>query len=175
MKKELREWAATIITAALIAFIVMFFVRPTLVYGSSMEPTLHNKNYLAMSKAAVVFSGLKAGDIIVFETNLETESGGQKNLIKRVIGVPGDTVDIENGVVLLNDKPLEEPYILSEQAELTDTVHVTVPEGHYFAMGDNRLNSHDSRNSDVGLVIQEKVLGKVLFRLFPLSEAGVVH
>lgn len=172
--KEVKEWGVTIIGAVVLAFLIMFFIRPTLVYGSSMEPTLMDKQYLAMSKASVVFWGLKEGDIIVFETDLKTEGGNNKNLIKRVIGVPGDQIDIENGVVSRNGTPLEEAYIKSEPAYPTDTVHVKVPEGHYFAMGDNRLNSHDSRDSDVGLVPQQHILGKVLFRILPFDQAGAI-
>lgn len=173
LKKELWEWAKAIFFAAVIVFIVFhFIIQVVTVKGSSMEPTLENQDRLVISN---LFYTPETGDIVV----LSDKTGLDEALIKRVIALPGQTVDInENGEVLVDGKVLSEPYI----AELIDEDHrgnmdypLTVPEGTVFVMGDNRNHSTDSRFLEVGFVEEGEILGRVIFRLLPLDKIGTVH
>ena len=173
LKKELWEWAKAIFFAAVIVFIVFhFIIQVVTVKGSSMEPTLENQDRLVISN---LFYTPETGDIVV----LSDKTGLDEALIKRIIALPGQTVDInEHGEVLVDGKVLSEPYI----AELIDEDHLrnmdyplTVPEGTVFVMGDNRNHSTDSRFLEVGFVEEGEILGRVIFRLLPLDKIGTVH
>src|SRR5659263_301662 len=99
-----------LIVAALIAFLIMQFVKPTIVKESSMQPTLYQNNYIFLSKQAYTFGEPKRGDIIVFHSKLVQENGDEKLLIKRVIGLPGEELKINNGVVYIDGVALKENY-----------------------------------------------------------------
>jgi len=168
----MRVWIRDIAIAILIAFVIMQFIKPTIVKESSMQPTLYANNYIFLSKQAyTLFGDPEQGDIIVFHTDLTTDDGQEKLLIKRIIGLPGDTVRIMDGSVYVNDELLNEPYIF--EPETTGTVdNLLVPEGSLFVMGDNRRVSKDSRISEVGLVAIDQIVGKAVFRLYPFNEIG---
>ena len=168
----MKAWIRDIAFALVIAFCILQFIKPTIVKQSSMEPTFQNNDYLFVSKQAYrLFGDPKNGDIIVFHTDLETENGTEKMLIKRVIGVPGDTVDIENGQVYVNGEIIYEDYILDPYTASHDAgTHFEVPEGCVFAMGDNRGVSLDSRYVEVGYVEIDDIMGKVFVRLFPFNK-----
>src|SRR5665648_179099 len=106
-----------LVVAALIAFLIMQFVKPTIVKESSMQPTLFENNYIFLSKQSYSFGDPKRGDIIVFHTNLTTQKGEEKLLIKRIIGLPGDKISIMEGEVFINDEKQDEEYILDEVIE----------------------------------------------------------
>ncbi len=172
LKKELWEWAKAILFAAVIVFIVFrFIIQVVTVNGVSMEPTLEGGDRLIISN---LFYTPAAGDIVV----LSDETGLDEALIKRIIALPGQTVDInENGEVLVDGKVLSEPYIaerIDESHRGDMTYPLTVPEDSVFVMGDNRNHSTDSRDSQVGLVDEGEILGRVIFRLLPLSKIGPV-
>lgn len=173
MKKEILEWLKTIIVSVVIAIVITTFIRPTLVKGESMMPTLQPNNYLIINKVTYMFSGPASGDIVVFSTELHNLDGSNKDLIKRVIGVAGDTVEIKEGKVYINGELISEEYILGNYTN--GDVTLTIPEGKIFVMGDNRGNSLDSRSSEVGLVKVSDIKGKVLIRLYPFNELGVVN
>lgn len=139
-------------------------IKPVIVKGSSMDDTLQENNYLLVNKLAyrdVEHPGYE--DIIVFESSLE----GGELLIKRVIGVEGDEIRIQNGEVYRNNRLLCEDYVNA----LTDGCLVyTIPEDKVFVMGDNRPYSLDSRSSEVGLVSEDDILGRVAVRLFPFDK-----
>lgn len=173
LKKELWEWFKAIVFAGVIVFVVFhFLIRVVSVDGSSMVPTLHDGDRLITSD---LFYTPSYGDIVILSEN----TGLNEALVKRVIAVAGQTVDInENGEVLVDGKVLSEPYI----AETIDSAHrgdqdypLTVPEGQIFVMGDNRNHSTDSRFSSVGLIDTDEVLGRVIFRLLPLNQMGPVR
>lgn len=159
-----------ILIAIVIAFVVIQFVRPTVVKESSMEPTLYNNNYIFISRMAYKIGEPQYGDIIVFRSNLEFEDGRSKNLIKRVIGLPGDVIMVTGNKVFRNGTILDEPYI-KDQDKCPGEVELTVPDGCVFAMGDNREVSIDSRSPDVGCVPEYAIAGKAFFRLFPFGDA----
>ena len=147
MKGLLRD----ILIAAAAALIIIQFIRPTVVKETSMEDTLHPHDYIFPLCHAYRFGEPAYGYIIVFESDLMTEDGRHKLLIKRVIGLPGDTVEIHDNQVILNGEVLYEEYI-REQGVCPGELSVIVPEGSLFVMGDNRRVSVDSRFDDVGCV-----------------------
>lgn len=171
-KKELIEWIKVIATALVFAFIITQFIRPTLVRGESMYPTLVENDYLIINRMSYKIGEPKDGDIIVFKTNLLQDDGKPKDLVKRVIATEGQHIKIEDSKVYVNDKLLDEPYI--HENYTSGDIDMVVPEGKVFAMGDNREKSLDSRYDEVGLVDEHTILGKVLVRLYPFSKIGTI-
>lgn len=168
-KSEYRENVeAFAIAVVTILFIVIFIAQSFLVKGTSMEPTLHDGERLIVNKFIYRFRPPRTGDIIVFKY----PGDPSKKFIKRVIGEPGDSVWIENATVYVNNRPLDEPYILEEMD--SDFERVTVPQDTIFVLGDNRNGSRDSRYSDVGFVPLKNVVGKAIFVFWPLSEVTVL-
>lgn len=168
LKSEITDWIKTIVFAFALAFVITIFVAPTIVRGQSMYPTLDNNNYLIINKTSYWFSEPQHGDIIVFKSHISDDGKKYKDLVKRVIGVPGDRVNIVDGEVYINGELQEESYI---NGDYTDGyVDLTVPEDSVFVMGDNRPNSLDSRAEQVGLVAEDVIIGKVVVRLFPFNQ-----
>ena len=163
----LRSTIYTLITVAAVAVLVATLWLPVLqIYGSSMTPTLQDGEILLSLK----LSDPEPGDIVAFYYN-------NKILVKRVICGPGDWVDIgEDGSVSVNQVPLAEPY-LTEKAlgDCNIELPYQVPDGKYFVMGDHRSTSVDSRNTAVGCVAQEQIVGRILFRVWPLNKLGPVE
>ena len=127
-----------------------------------------------LSRQSYTFGEPKRGDIIVFHTELKTETGSEKLLIKRIIGLPGDVIDIEDGLVYLNGELLEEDYIPAGGTMPHDAgSHFEVPEDSLFCLGDNRGVSKDSRYSDVGYIKIDEVVGKAVIRLYPFNSIKV--
>lgn len=172
IKKEMIEWAKIIVTSLVIALVITHFVRPTLVQGSSMYPTLEEKDYLIINRVAYNHKEPKRGDIIVFKTDLLQPNGKEKDLVKRVIALPGDHIKITDDKVYLNGKLQDEKYVHGEKTE--GDIDTVIPEGYVFAMGDNRENSMDSRDSEVGIVNENDIMGKVMVRLYPFNKIGKV-
>ena len=172
----LKSLLIDVVIAALIAGAILFFVRPTVVKQTSMLETFQPNDYVIVYKRA--YSGAKTpqrGDVIIFQSDLVNEdTGGDKLLIKRVIGLPGDTIRIEDEQVYLNGEMLHEDYI---RDGITPAIEIpqegetfTVPEEHYFCMGDNRVVSVDSRYSEVGCITEDQIMGKAVLRLFPFNK-----
>jgi len=163
-RNSVKSTVSALITIVAVAVILSTMLIPVLrVTGTSMTPTLQNDEYVLCSKVSTV----KQGDIIAFYYN-------NRILLKRVIGVSGDVIDIsDDGTVTLNDKVLDEPYI-SEKAlgECDIELPYQVPENRLFVMGDHRSVSVDSRSTSVGCVAEENIVGKVMLRIWPLKEAG---
>ena len=176
--ENLREWIKDILLAIVVAVLFLQFIQPTIVKEHSMENTLKENDYLFVSKRAYTWLGgaPKYGDIIVFKSDLElgNNSGQTKQLIKRVIAVPGDYISIHDGVVYLNGIALDETYTKDGFTD-TEMDEITIPEGYLFAMGDNRQHSADSRDSRIGLVPIERVKGKAVLRLFPFNKFGGLY
>ena len=169
-KENLKEWIKDIAIAFIIAILLLQFIKPTIVREHSMENTLFANDYLFVGKMHYkLFGDYERGDIVVFRSSLSTETGGKKLLIKRIIALPGETISISGGVVYIDGEPLEEDYTKDGYTQ-GDMYPVTVPEGSLFCMGDNRQNSADSRDSRIGFVDQDTVVGKAVIRLFPFSK-----
>lgn len=173
IKKELIEWIKTIAISIVIAMVITSFIRPTLVQGTSMYPTLGDKDYLIVNRMAYKSKLPDHGDIVIFKSELERDNGKKKDLVKRVVGVEGDHIEIHDGEVYLNGVLLEEKYL--HDVVTNGNVDVDIPEGYVFAMGDNRPNSVDSRDSRVGLVSKENLVGKAFLRLYPFNRVGVLE
>lgn len=174
IKNSIIEWIKVFGLAIILAFVITLFIKPTLVRGDSMLPTLHENDYLIMNRMVYRLGEPQNGDIIVFKSDLEGEDGSEKDLVKRIIGVEGDKILITNGQVYVNDKLLDEPY-LSEGMETEGEIDVTVPEGKLFVLGDNREVSLDSRYDNVGMVDIDDVKGKVFIRLYPFNDISFIN
>jgi signal peptidase I len=176
LSQNAKEWIKDIGLAVVAAMIILFFIQPTIVREHSMENTLVENDYLFVSKQTYKLLGKDParGDIIVFESDIPALGGGSKLLIKRIIGVPGDTVSIHNDYVYINGEKIEETYT-KDGYTATELDPVEVPEGYLFVMGDNRQNSSDSRDPRIGLVSMDSVMGKAVLRLFPFSKFGGLY
>ena len=171
--KNLLEWIRDIVIAVIIADIILAFFKPIIVQQESMQPNFYSGDYLITSRQAYrLFGQPERGDVIVFKSHLYDEKGKQKNLIKRIIGLPGDTVEIKNGDVYINGELLQEEYV-AEQGLSGEMEAVTVPEGRLFVMGDNRRVSQDSRSPEVGTIEMDSIVGKVVLRLYPFNQIKV--
>ena len=164
--RALRSTISTLITVAAIAVLIAVLVLPVLqVYGASMNPSLSNGDIVVSVKNGK----METGDIIAFYYN-------NKILVKRVIAQAGDWVDIsEDGTVYVNNIAIEEPY-LSEKAfgDCNIELPYQVPESRVFVMGDHRSVSVDSRNTAVGCVAEEQIVGKIIMCVWPISDFGPV-
>ena len=162
-----------VISLAIFILIYKFLFQPHQVDGRSMEPTFHNGEYILTDKVSYRFHSPKRGDVIVFHSPQDE----RVDFIKRIIGVPGDTVMIKNKVVYLNGQPLDEPYIndgiTNHDTFLREGREVEVPSGNYIVMGDNRLHSSDSRHW--GFVSYDEIVGRVFFRYWPIDRFGLIE
>lgn len=169
-KSELREYLEAGVIAVALAFLIITFVAQSyVVQGASMEPSLHNGERLLVDKLTYRFRDPQRGEIIVFRYPADP---GRK-FIKRIIGLPGDRIEIHDQTVFLNGEPLTEPYI--NGPTYGEFSAVVVPPNHYFVLGDNRNNSEDSRYPDVGAVPQRSIVGRSLAIYWPLSDMSVVR
>lgn len=156
-----------LVTVAAVAILVATLWLPVLqIYGNSMTPTLHNGDIVVSMKS----SEFEQGDVVAFYYN-------NKILVKRVIAESGDWVDItEDGTVYVNGVALEEPYLADKAYGDTNIeLPYQVPDGKLFVVGDHRSTSVDSRNTAVGCVAQEQVVGKITFRIWPLQAIGPMN
>jgi signal peptidase I len=175
MKNEGLEWVKSIAVGLLIVFVIrLFFVTNYIVEGESMMPTFQDGNMLVVNKLSDQIKELKHFDIVVFHAEKN------EDYIKRVIGLPGDAIEYKNDILYINGKPVKEPYLEPYKSKLIDgkltgdftleevTGQKTVPKGHIFVLGDNRLSSKDSRH--FGFVKIEQVVGKVNLRYWPMNK-----
>ena len=165
--RTLRSTVYSLVIVAAVAVLVATLWMPVLrTYGESMTPTLHEGDILVTVKT----DDFKEGDIVAFYYN-------NKILVKRVIASSGEWVDIDDeGIVYVNNEPLYEPYINEPSiGDCNIQLPYQVPDGRIFVMGDHRATSIDSRNESVGCVAQEQIVGKIVFRVWPLNKIGNIH
>lgn len=171
-KQNLKELIKDLLIACVIAFLISLFIRPTLVKETSMEPTVMPSDYLLISKQAYSIGDLRAGDIVVFKSDLKTDDGKHnKLLIKRAIALPGDIITITNGNVYINGSKVKETYTYSGVTS-GEIYNLKIPKGKVFVMGDHREVSIDSRR--LGLIDQDKIMGRAFVRLYPFNKIGVI-
>lgn len=174
----------TVFAVGLALLLQAFVVKPYRIPSESMVPTLEISDRVLVNRFLYHFREPRRGDIVVFRWPVD----GQTVFIKRLIGLPGDTISLQDGHVYVNGEKLDEPYLASEGGQPVPTEPIlgvdastmappwalyepyTVPDGNYFMMGDNRLHSDDSRKW--GPVPEENVIGEAFFRYWPLSRIG---
>lgn len=163
------------IAIALAILIRLFVAEPRYIPSDSMEPTLMIGDRLVVEKVSYRLHPPQAGDVIVFEppSQFQTQFGylPDKAFIKRIIGTPGDTIQVKNGLVYRNGQPLQEDYIAEPPAYQMGAVQV--PAANFFVMGDNRNNSNDSHVW--GFLPQQNIIGRAIFRFFPWQRFGQLN
>ncbi len=171
---NLMELAVCFLIAFVASYLIIHFVaQRTYVDGNSMYPTLKNKDNLIVEKLSYRFSEIERFDIVVFP-HYDEERGGEVNYIKRVIGLPGETVQIKDGEIYINGEKLEEDYGYYSNAQLMygfdAEKEIYIGEDEYFVLGDNRNNSKDSRK--IGCISKDIIIGQAVFRIYPFSSIG---
>ncbi len=189
--REIIQWTVLIIIAIVISMLIRTFIfEPVKVEGSSMLNTLQSGERLILYKTGYLLHVPQRGDIIVlkykdgmyqflnlfnripFIRNMIEQSGFEEDYIKRIVGVPGDIVDIHDGSVYINGEKLEEEYANGITEQKTISLPIEIKEDQYFVLGDNRQNSKDSRI--IGLVERQRIKGKVVFRIWPFKAIGKI-
>lgn len=166
--KFLKDIFPYVLIIILVVLIRMFIVTPAQVDGSSMKPTLNDNNLVILNKLDYRLNDIKRFDVVVVDIKTE-------KIIKRVIGLPGDTVSYKNKTLYINGKKVEENFTHTNDTrdfKLGDIGYQKIPGDKYFVVGDNRNNSMDSRI--IGLVDKDQILGSVSFRFFPFNKIGKV-
>lgn len=174
MLHEILETVVYLVVALVAALLIVKFVgQRTQVDGRSMEPTLYDSQNLILDKISYRFSDPERFDIIVFPFTAE---GRDEHFIKRIIGLPGETVQIKDGYVYINDEKLETDIYGKEVMDYAGRAEepITLGEDEYFVLGDNRNNSRDSRFEEVGNIQLDDITGRAFIRIWPLSEFGLL-
>lgn len=158
---------------AIVLLIQRFVIQPVRVEGSSMQPCLHNKDYVLLEKISYYVKDPKRFDVVVFETY---QNNKNKYYVKRIIGLPGETVQIKSGQIYINGVLLSEQYGKDSYIETEGiaSTPIVLGSGEYFVLGDNRNNSKDSRSSSVGLIKRKSIVGKAWCRIWPLNDISMI-
>jgi len=166
-RNEIRVWTRDLLIAIGLALIIIVFLyQPVKVEGTSMAPLLSDQERIFINKFVYRFEPIDRGDVVVFWYPLDRS----KSFIKRVVGLPGETVEIRQGLVFVNGNPLPEPYVPPQYEDLSDFGPVRVPRDSYFVMGDHRISSNDSRV--FGPVASRYIYGRAVFAYWPVDHFG---
>jgi signal peptidase I len=178
--RSLVEWIAVFAGAIVVALLIKtFLVQAFYIPSASMNPTLLEGDRVLVNKLSYHFHDVNRGDVVVFErdpSQPDSSPDETKDLIKRVIGLPGENIYFDNGRVFINGKALDEPYLPPGTNTLQGTISCTVdkpcqvPQGDVWVMGDNRTNSQDSRY--IGPVSEDTIVGRAFVRVWPLNRLG---
>ena len=155
-----------VISLAISAFIIIFLYQPVKVEGTSMMPSLDDQERIFVNKFVYRLEAIQRGDIVVFRYPRDTS----KSYIKRVVGLAGDHIRIDDGLVYVNDKPLDEDYVPAAFADNRSYPETVVPQNSFFVLGDHRSMSNDSR--DFGAVKETFIYGKAVFGYWPVDKLG---
>ncbi len=168
--KSILEWVGVIVGALLVALLIKtFLLQAFYIPSRSMEPTLRIGDRVLVNKLSYKVHDINRGDIVVFERPKDEPPDAIKDLIKRVIGLPGETVSTQNGQVYIDGRPLDEPYLPA--GTVTDNLPPTkVPDDEVFVMGDNRGDSRDSRY--FGPIDEGLIVGRAFVRIWPVTHLG---
>jgi len=167
LQRELRSWTRDLAVALGLAIVVMIFLyQPVKVEGTSMNPLLSDQERIFINKFIYRFEPIERGDVVVFWYPLDRS----KSFIKRVIGLPGDTIEIQSGRLFVNGKELQEPYVPASYLDGSSLLPRVLPPNNYFVMGDHRDSSNDSRM--FGSVPRQYIYGKAVFAYWPVDHFG---
>ncbi len=169
LRHELRGWTRDLLLAVGLAMVIIIFLyQPVKVEGTSMAPLLTDQERIFINKFVYRFEPIGRGDVVVFWYPLDRS----KSFIKRVVGLPGETVEIRQGRVYVNGKRLNEPYVPPQFTDVSTFGPVRVPPDEYFVMGDHRASSNDSRV--FGPVPDRYIYGKAVFAYWPMERFGSI-
>lgn len=162
-----------VVVLAIMVMIYLFVMSPQEISGASMEPNFHNGEYILTNKIEYKLKNPSRGDVVIFKSPLNKDI----DYIKRIIALPGETVILKDSALWVNGKKVAEPYLAPDVyifggSYLREGVEVTVPDGQYFVVGDNRPHSSDSR--EFGPIAKEDFIGKALVRYWPFDQMGLV-
>ncbi len=166
IKEFFKDILKYIIVIVVVLIIVLYVVTLQQVVGPSMQPTLNEGDVLILNKFHYYLFDVKRNDVVSLKYD------GSKYLIKRIIGLPGESIYYKDNILYINDNPYKENIVdglVTEDFNLKDLGYDVIPEDMYLVLGDNRGNSLDSRNKEVGLIKKEDIIGKVFIRIWPLS------
>jgi signal peptidase I len=167
LRHEVRVWTRDLLIAIGLALVIIVFLyQPVKVEGTSMTPLLSDQERIFINKFVYRFEPIERGDVVVFWYPLDRS----KSFIKRVIALPGETVEIRRGVVYVNGKMVQESYVPPQYADVSDYGPLPVPKGNYFVMGDHRISSNDSRV--FGPVASQFIYGRAVFAYWPVDHFG---
>ena len=167
LKREIRVWTRDLLIAIGLALVIIVFLyQPVKVEGTSMAPLLSDQERIFINKFVYRFEPIQRGDVVVFWYPLDRS----KSFIKRIIALPDEVVQIRNGVVTVDGKTLDEPYVPPQYEDLSDYGPVRVPRDMYFVMGDHRISSNDSRV--FGPVPSRAIYGRAVFAYWPVDHFG---
>jgi signal peptidase I len=167
LRNEIRVWTRDLLIAIGLALVIIVFLyQPVKVEGTSMAPLLSDQERIFINKFVYRFEPIQRGDVVVFWYPLDHS----KSFIKRVVGLPGETVDIRQGTVYVDGKVVPEPYVPPQYEDLSDYGPVTVRKDSYFVMGDHRISSNDSRV--FGCVDSRFIYGRAVFAYWPVDHFG---
>ncbi|HWY08681.1 MAG TPA: signal peptidase I [Candidatus Acidoferrales bacterium] len=167
LRNEIRVWTRDLLIAIGLALVIIVFLyQPVKVEGTSMAPLLSDQERIFINKFVYRFEDIHRGDVVVFWYPLDRS----KSFIKRVIGLPGETVDIRHGLLYVNGQLIAEPYVPPQYTDVTDFGPVKVPKDSYFVMGDHRISSNDSRV--FGPVASQFIYGRAVFAYWPVDHFG---
>src|SRR5579872_1022069 len=167
LRRELRSWGRDLVIALSLAIvIIIFFYQPVKVEGTSMTPLISDQERIFINKFVYRFEPIERGDVVVFWYPLDRS----KSFIKRVIGLPGDTVEIRSGHLYLNNHELKEPYVPASYLDGSSYAARKIAPDEYFVMGDHRDSSNDSRM--FGTVPRDYIYGKAVFAYWPMNQFG---
>jgi len=167
LRHEIRVWTRDLLIAIGLALVIIVFLyQPVKVEGTSMAPLLTDQERIFINKFVYRFEAIQRGDVVVFWYPLDRS----KSFIKRVVALPGETIEIRRGVVYVNSQVVAEPYVPPRYADVSDYGPAKVPDGSYFVMGDHRISSNDSRV--FGPVASQYIYGRAVFAYWPVDHFG---
>ena len=167
LRNEIRVWTRDLLIAIGLALVIIVFLyQPVKVEGTSMAPLLSDQERIFINKFVYRFEPIQRGDVVVFWYPLDHS----KSFIKRVVGLPGESVEIRQGAVYVDGKIVREPYVPPQYEDLSDFGPVRVPPDNYFVMGDHRISSNDSRV--FGPVASRFIYGRAVFAYWPVDHFG---